>query len=161
MSIDNCCNIYRHTEKEYSELEKKIKQLSKRSFAWEADSQKEIEEFLKTKGEKLKYHSVNFNIEMNEKRKNKKANNKDAQKQYEYTINLGINCEDSKIEAAIENGCTFILASNDSAISGEEMLKEYKTQSSVEKKFQQLKDNQQQILNYLGLDESIFIGHAL
>jgi len=244
--------ISRHAEKEYSELEKKIKQLSKRSFACEADSQKEIEEFLKTKGKKLKYHSVNFNIEMNEKRKSKKATNKDAQKHYEYTINLGINREDSKIEAAIENGCTFILASNDSAISGEEMLKEYKTQSSVEKKFQQLKapefindlfvktpkrvealtymiliglmilslmeyvvrremkkdnniilgpgkikmskpslraimgifeyvpiqvikvnkncirklqrplkDNQRQILNYLGLDESIFVGHAL
>ena len=138
-----------------------MKQFYKRSFACEADSQKEIEEFLKTKGKKLKYHSVNFHIEMNEKRKSKKAVNEDSEKQYEYTINLEINRENLKIETAIENGCTFILASNDSAISGEEMLKEYKTQSSVEKKFQQLKDNQQQILNYLGLDESIFIGHAL
>jgi transposase len=32
-----------------------------------------------------------------------------------------------------------VLASNDLDISAEEMLKEYKTQSSVEKKFQQLK----------------------
>lgn len=244
--------ISRHAEKEYAELEKKIKVFSKRSFACEADSQKEIEEFLKTKGKKLKYHSVNLNIEMNEKRKRKKADNKDSQKEYEYTINLEINREDSKIEAAIERECTFILASNDSDISCEEMLKEYKTQSSVEKKFQQLKapefiddlfvktpkrvealtymiliglmilsvmehvvrremkkdntiilgpgkikmskpslkaimgifeyvpiqvikvnnncirkfqkplkDNQRQILNYLGLDESIFVGHAL
>ena len=49
-----------------------MKRFSKRRFACEADSQKEIEEFLNTKGKKLKYHSVNFHIEMNEKRKSKK-----------------------------------------------------------------------------------------
>ncbi|MHC1685271.1 MAG: hypothetical protein AB6733_20420 [Clostridiaceae bacterium] len=52
---------------------------------------------------------------------------------------LEIKLEESKLQDLIEQACTFVLASNDLSISAEELLKEYKTQSSVEKKFQQLK----------------------
>lgn len=125
--------------KESLELEKIKKQFIKRIFACEADSQKEMDQFFKTKGAKLKYHSVSFNIEVNEKRKVGRPANQEAFKQYSHTINLEFKNEDEKIQTAIEGACIFILASNDLAISAEEMLKEYKTQSSVEKKFQQLK----------------------
>lgn len=131
--------ISKQVLKEGSELEKIKKQLIKRSFACEADSQKEIDQFLKTKGAKLKYHSVRFDIEVNEKRKVGRPANQEMHKQHSYTINLKFKTEDEKIKTAIESACIFILASNDLAISGEEMLNEYKTQSSVEKKFQQLK----------------------
>lgn len=47
-----------------------------------------------------------------------------------------------KIAKTIEKECTFVLCSNDLSITGEDILLEYKTQSSIEKKFQQLKSPQ-------------------
>lgn len=132
--------VSRQVLKEYKELENIMKKLEKRSFACEADLKKEIEQFCKTKGKKLKYHSTSFDIRIQEKRKvGRPTAKEEATKQHSYTINTEIKLEDGKIEDLIEEACTFVLASNDLDISAEEMLKEYKTQSSVEKKFQQLK----------------------
>ena len=43
------------------------------------------------------------------------------------------------IQKQFEEACCFVLCSNDLNITAENLLKEYKTQSSVEKKFQQVK----------------------
>jgi transposase len=47
--------------------------------------------------------------------------------------------DEDAIERLVKRDCTFVLATNDLRLSGEQILTEYKTQSSVEKKFQQLK----------------------
>jgi len=62
--------------------------------------------------------------------------------QYTYSISAEIKREDEKIKDLIEEACTFVLTSNDLCASSEDILKEYKTQSSVEKKFQQLKSSE-------------------
>lgn len=46
------------------------------------------------------------------------------------------------IDLTIKKECTFVLCSNDLKLTGEEILTEYKTQITVEKKFQQLKSPQ-------------------
>jgi len=43
------------------------------------------------------------------------------------------------VEESIRRECSFILCSNDLLITGEELLREYKTQSDVEKRFKVLK----------------------
>lgn len=59
----------------------------------------------------------------------------------EEDFNLRANAVENKenIEMEIEAACFFVLCSNDVDITAENLLKEYKTQSSVEKKFQQIK----------------------
>lgn len=47
--------------------------------------------------------------------------------------------DEDKVKKQFEEACTFVLCSNSLALNAEEILKEYKTQSSVEKKFQQIK----------------------
>lgn len=47
--------------------------------------------------------------------------------------------DEDKVQQQFEEACTFVLCSNDLSLNAEEILKEYKTQSSVEKKFQQIK----------------------
>ena len=49
---------------------------------------------------------------------------------------------DEKVTEYIRKECTFILASNDLSISGEKILREYKTQIDVEKRFRNLKSPQ-------------------
>jgi len=44
-----------------------------------------------------------------------------------------------RVENFIRRECTFILCSSDLSITGEKMLREYKTQSDVEKRFKVLK----------------------
>jgi transposase len=131
--------IIKQSIKEQAELAKALKQLAKRDFACEADAQKELEQFFKTKGKKLKYHFLEFNIEAQEKRKAGRPSKEDTPKQYIYKLTAIVTHEEEKVKEAMEEACTFVLASNDLGIPAEEMLLEYKTQSSVEKKFQQLK----------------------
>ena len=131
--------ITKQALKEEKELEKSIKQLGKRIFACEADARKEIDLFHKNKGKKLKYHTVTFDIESQEKRKVGRPSKDQAVNEYNYTIDAEISRESDRIQDIIEEDCTFVVVSNDTNISAEDMLKEYKTQSSVEKKFHQLK----------------------
>lgn len=125
--------------KEKIALEKFIKPYLKRKYACEADAKKEMEEILKKQGKKLKYHTLKIHTEKQEKKKVGRPSHKESEKEYVYTLEIGIHQEYDKIEAAIETACTFVLASNDLSMTGENILMEYKTQSSVEKKFQQLK----------------------
>lgn len=125
--------------KEEVELEKFIKPYQKRKYACEADAKKEMEEILKKQRKKLKYNTLKIHTEKQEKKKVGRPSQKESEKDYIYTLEIEIHQEYEKIQDAIEAACTFVLASNDLSISGENILREYKTQSSVEKKFQQLK----------------------
>mgnify|MGYP000415610457 CR=1 FL=1 len=60
----------------------------------------------------------------------------------EYQIQLNIMIDEFHIEESIRQECTFILCSNDLSITGEKLLREYKTQSDVEKTFKVLKSPQ-------------------
>jgi len=58
----------------------------------------------------------------------------------EYHLCITYKRDDFAIQEIIRKESTFILTSNDLTLSAEAMLLEYKTQSSVEKRFQQLKN---------------------
>ena len=131
--------ILRHSKKEEEEIKKYIKKYAKRNFACEADAKKEIDEIQNTKVKKLKYHTLDCYIESEAIKKVGRPSQKEYEKQYKYALKFTVCKDDEKIKDAFEESCTFVLASNDLDISGEELLREYKTQSSVEKKFQQLK----------------------
>lgn len=111
----------------------------KRSFACEADAKKEIDEIQKFKVKKFKHHILDCYIEAKAVKKVGRPSQKEYEKKYEYVLRFDIYKNTVKIQDALEEACTFVLASNDLEISGEVLLIEYKTQSSVEKKFQQLK----------------------
>lgn len=57
----------------------------------------------------------------------------------EYYLQVEVKTDEEKIRKNFEEACTFILCSNNLTLNAEELLKEYKTQIRVEKKFQQLK----------------------
>jgi transposase len=57
----------------------------------------------------------------------------------EYYVKFDLKEDENKVKRQFEEACTFVLCSTDLNLTGEEILTEYKTQSSVEKKFQHLK----------------------
>jgi hypothetical protein len=71
--------------------------------------------------------------------------------EYEYKLVWHIEENSSLVEQAVKKESTFVLASNDLDLNGARMLAEYRTQSSVEKKFQQLKSPH--FVNALYLDK--------
>jgi len=54
-------------------------------------------------------------------------------------LQILIEIDEQKVQKQFEDACTFVLCSNDLTLKAEDILKEYKTQIGVEKKFQQLK----------------------
>jgi transposase len=131
--------INRRVLKENEELSKLCKKYSKRSFACESDAVKELETVINRHKAKVKYHNLDWEIDIQSKNqvgrpsKTKKANIK------EYRLKLYIQKNEEKIKSIIEKECTFILASNDELMTASNILMEYKTQSTVENKFKQLK----------------------
>lgn len=131
----------RRSEKEQAELSKLSAVYVKREFACEADAQKEIEELGKKKLTKIEYHTVDLQIIQKEKRApgRPRKDQSEEQKSYVYHLVLSFALDEEAKEAKLKRQSTFVLATNDLDLSAEEILVEYKTQSSVEKKFQQLK----------------------
>jgi len=122
-------------------LKKLSKTYIKTAFACEEDAKKEILRLLKKDLKKVKYHNVNMEILVTEKKK-KGRQPKDTSKIehiMEYFLQIEINTNEEKIQKNFEQACTFILCSNDLTLKAEDLLREYKTQIGVEKKFQQLK----------------------
>jgi transposase len=133
-------------------LKKLCKTYSKTAFACEEDANKEILRLTKKDLKKVKYHNVSINIQVVEKRK-KGGQPKDISKiEYvkQYYLQIQIEEDDKKIKRSIEEACTFILCSNDLNLNAADLLREYKTQIGVEKKFQQLKSPY--FVNWLYLD---------
>lgn len=133
--------IEKKVAKEEETIAKLIKKYTKRTFACENDANKEVELLTKKDLSKLKFFNYNIDLVATEKkavgRPSSKESNKD--KQFKYELNITFEKDESKIAKIIEKECTFVLCSTDLSISAEDILLEYKTQSSIEKKFQQLK----------------------
>lgn len=131
----------RHIAKEKAELEKVADQYAKRNFACQPDAEKEIEEFTTKKLPKILYHTVDFEIVQEEKRGRgrPKRNQPDNEKCYVYRLMLTFEFSEADAAQKLKRNATFVLATNDLDLTAEQILTEYKTQSSVEKKFQQLK----------------------
>ncbi|MBU3188347.1 IS1634 family transposase [Clostridium bowmanii] len=133
--------IAKQVIKEKEVLRKLSKTYLKTAFACEEDANKEILRLLKRDLKKVKYHNVSMQILVTEKKK-KGRQPKDISKVehiMEHFLQIEINEDKEKIQKNFEQACTFILCSNDLTLKAEDLLREYKTQIGVEKKFQQLK----------------------
>jgi len=133
--------IAKQVIKEKEVLRKLSKTYIKTAFACEEDANKEILRLLKKDLKKVKYHNVSMQILVTEKKK-KGRQSKDTSKVehiMEHFLQIEINEDEEKIQKNFEQACTFILCSNNLTLKAEDLLREYKTQIGVEKKFQQLK----------------------
>ncbi len=134
--------VLKKVDKERISLNKLLKKYNKRPFACEADAVKEIAVLEQKKIAKLIYHDVNFTIITTEKHRPGRRSLKNPEKnlpRQEYHLTAEVLLNEEKIANDIRRECTFLLCSNDLSLSGEEILREYKTQSDVEKRFKALK----------------------
>jgi transposase len=117
------------------------KTYSKRSFACEEDATEEISKLLSKDLKKIKYHNVSLTLDVIDKKKRGRQPKDLSKVEYirEYYVKFDLKEDENKVKRQFEEACTFVLCSTDLNLAGEEILTEYKTQSSVEKKFQQLK----------------------
>ena len=136
--------IDKRVAKELDVLEKLIKRIEKRSFACREDAQLEIEKLRSQDFSKIKYHRVEISMdEVTVKRRgrpSKTPENDIAKTTFELVIDLQKDIE--SIENAITKECIFVVVSTEMSMSAEAILREYKTQSAVERKFQFLKSPQ-------------------
>lgn len=136
--------VTKAVEKEKKFISKNSKALSKREFACEEDANHEMEKMNSKEFKKLKFHDISYSLRKEERRKRGRPS-KDATPtipEYRYFMEVTSTVNQDKITRAIDKACCFVLCSNDLNMSGEKILREYKTQDSVEKKFQQLKSPQ-------------------
>lgn len=133
--------IQKQVKKENESIEKLFKTYNKRVFACMEDAEKEIEKLTKKDFKKIKYHGIEISVETKEKKKpgRQPRDSSKIEKIYEYYLKTKVTEDEKSIKKQFEEACCFVLCSNDLEITAENLLKEYKTQSSVEKKFQQIK----------------------
>jgi len=136
--------INRAMVKEKEKAEKKFsKYLSKTNYF---KTQEEAMEVFRELDDvlKLKYIKISSKIEIIEVPKNGRPSSKSKENNMITKYVLMYDLEELKevIDETIKKECTFILCSNNLNLTGEEILTEYKTQITVEKKFQQLKSPQ-------------------
>ena len=139
--------IRKATTKEGESISGIIKKLSKREFACEEDANLEITKLLKTDKvlKKAKFHDVTYSVRKEVRRgrgRPSKTEDESSVLGYKYFVDITAIANEQKITYEIDRASCFVLCSNDTALHGESMLYEYKTQDTVEKKFQQLKSPQ-------------------
>jgi len=136
--------ILKAVEKEVTNIAKLAKSINTREFACIEDAQMEIDKIVSKDMKKIHYHDLSFNIRTEERRRRGRPSNNGVEPlpTYRYFLEVQSTPNDALIEKAVLEGCCFVICSNDINLSGEGMLREYKTQDSVEKKFQQLKSPQ-------------------
>ncbi|MDO9592055.1 MAG: IS1634 family transposase [Erysipelotrichaceae bacterium] len=136
--------IHKQVLKERDTIEAQLKILKKRPFVCSEDANLEIEKLNKTMLKKAKYHTVSFQItEQNIKRPGRPSKDPALNSsRTEYTIHTEIEPNQAAIDREIQRECIFVVASTDVTMSGVDILREYKTQSAVERKFQFLKSPQ-------------------
>lgn len=136
--------IEKRVSKELVALEKLVQQMGKRSFACAEDAQLEIDKLRKLDLSKVIYH--NINIEIDEKiikRRGRPSKNPELNAtKSAFNLVFQIQKDSQVIENAITKECIFIVVSTALNMSAEAILREYKTQSAVERKFQFLKSPQ-------------------
>lgn len=146
-------SIEKKVQKEKDHLDRKLKNYHKRIFACLDDASREIELIEKKRFLKANFHSITILPELVEKKRQGRPFLDPTKNVTTTEYKLCITCqrESDKIKEVIRKESTFILTSNDLNLSAEAMLLEYKTQSNVEKRFQQFKNPH--FVNSLFLDK--------
>jgi len=143
----------RKVKTEQAHLDRAIKKYQKRIFACLDDAEREIVLLQTKRLLKANFHEVTILPKLVEKKKPGRPS-LDPSKNLttiEYQLCITYQRDDALIQERIRKESTFVLVSNDLNLSAEAMLLEYKTQSSVEKRFQQLKNPH--FVNSLFLDK--------
>lgn len=118
--------------------------LKNRTFACKEDAQLEIKKLNDHKLSNIKYHDVALAIVEQETRRRGRPS-KDPTKnpvQVSFLVTLDFTRNESFIRRHLDKECLFVLASTKSSMSACDILREYKTQSAVERKFQFMKSTQ-------------------
>ena len=118
--------------------------MAKREFACFEDATIELKKFHQSTGLKLKYHRADLTIKQQCKRRVGRPS-KTAQADPEkvvYLIQYDLHQLGHQIETQIKKECVFVVVSTKLDMLAEDILREYKTQSAVERKFQFLKSPQ-------------------
>ena len=133
--------IQKQVVQEDETLGKLSKRYKKRTFACEADAVKEIADLQAKQLAKVLFHDIDITVQPEEKKRRGRPTKTTSERDQEYIYRLEwrIVLNSQAVERIIKHESTFILATNDHSLTAEQILAEYKTQSSVEKKFQQLK----------------------
>lgn len=136
--------IVKAIDKEAEAIAKVSKSLTKREFACEEDARIEVSQLKAKDFKKVTYHDISFEIKTQEIHRRGRPSKETSSniEGYKYLIEVIAKQNEISIKQALQENCCFVLCSNDCDISGKTMLREYKTQDCVEKKFQQLKSPQ-------------------
>ena len=143
----------RKVKTEQNHLDQEIKKYQKRIFSCLDDAEREIALLQTKRLLKANFHGVTIVPKLVEKKRPGRPS-LDPSKNLtttEYQLCITYQRDDALIQERIRKESTFVLVSNDLNLSAEAMLLEYKTQSSVEKRFQQLKNPH--FVNSLFLDK--------
>jgi len=135
-------NTEKKVEAEKNRLEREINKYQKRIFACVEDAEREKALIEDKKLLKANFHTLNITMIPVEKKRRGRPS-QDPSKSLtttEYKLCITSQQDDASIKEHIRKESTFVLTSNDLELSAEAMLLEYKTQSNVEKRFQQLKN---------------------
>lgn len=136
--------LERRITKEEKALTDIANPLKTRVFACKEDAQLEINKLKDKKLSKINYHDITLRIVEKETRRRGRPS-KDPQKnqiQVSFLVALNFERNDSQIKRHLDKECLFVVASTKLSMSACEILKEYKTQSAVERKFQFMKSTQ-------------------
>jgi len=127
---------------EEEKLVGEIKKYKDRKFACLEDAEREIALISEKRLLKAHFHNLTVSAEPLTTKKQGRPFLDPAKNtlKTEYQLCFSSQRDEDKVKEHIRKQSTFILTSNDLALSAETMLLEYKTQSSVEKRFQQLKN---------------------
>lgn len=128
---------------EQERLEREIEKYKDRKFACLEDAEREIA-LIHEKGIlKAGFHNTTVETEPLKKKKQGRPFIEPTKNtvKTEYQLRFSYQQDDDKIKEYIRQESTFVLISNDLALSAKDILLEYNTQSSVEKRFQQLKSS--------------------
>jgi transposase len=128
--------LERQIEKEEASLNKALWHLGCKEFGCAADAQKALSEI------KYKYHKASCEIGEIKKHTSKGRPKEGASYSTVFKVRASLEKDQEKIHYAGEAKGRFILATNDmDRLSDEEILTEYKKQSSTERGFQFIKNN--------------------
>lgn len=137
-------SINKKIEKENKKLQKIIRKYNSINYSCQKDAEKGKNRILNKELRDVKFHTLNLDILKIEKNKPGRPS-KDPLKNeiiVEYKLEIKHKSDEKKKEEALKKSCLFILSTSDLNMTGEEILREYKTQDSVEKNFQLLKSPQ-------------------
>ncbi|HXG06227.1 MAG TPA: IS1634 family transposase [Nitrososphaera sp.] len=118
-------------------LSKQIKPYTKIAFQCEEDARNELKR-LEKEWSRLKFHEVTASVIKEEKRGRGRPG-AIPKVRHQYRLDFSIEQQEELIDKHISRESTFVLATNNKSLSGEEVLREYKTQSNVESRFRQFK----------------------